>query len=239
MMPKLGLIVADACQVEETVKRAEDKEVATEYGPVTVKLTDKWAALCRSGFGGAYVMPHEYRPAASLAAFKSLGLTEVVGLHSSGSLRPSLAPGMLVIPDDWISLAPPVTVLSGQRRHVVPSFSRRVRQNLVDAAWKAKVRFENGGTYWQTFGPRLETKAEIKLMSNFADLVGMSELAAEVSLAQEMGLEYAAVCSVDNYANGLGAPILSDDLIWDQCFKSMAVFAKLLENYVQPADTLF
>jgi hypothetical protein len=44
---------------------------------------------------------------------------------------------------------------------------------------------------------------------------------------------------VDTYANGLGAPILSDDSIWDQCCKSLTVFARLLENYVPPADTLF
>ncbi len=238
MLPKLGLIVSDVCQIDETLKRAEEKEVITDHGPVSIKMSEKWAVVCRSGFGGSYRMPHEYRPAATLEALHFLGVTEVVGLHSSGSLRPSLTPGMLVIPDDWISFAQPVTGLSGQRRHLVPAFSRRVRQNLVDAAWKAGVRFENGGIYWQTFGPRLETKAEIKLMSNFADLVGMG-LVTEASLAQEMGLEYGAVCSVDNYANGLGAPLLTDEAIWEQSAKSAAVFAKVLENYARPADTLF
>jgi 5'-methylthioadenosine phosphorylase len=238
MLPKLGLIISEVCQIDESLKRVEETEITTGHGSVMVKMAEKWAVICRSGFGGSYRMPHEYQPLATLEAFRILGLAEVVGFHSAGSLRPSLTPGMLVIPDDWISFAPPVTGLSGQRRHLVPAFSRRIRQHLADAAWKAEVRFENGGIYWQTFGPRLETKAEIKLMSNFADLVGMG-LVTEASLAQEMGLEYGAVCSVDNYANGLGAPLLADEAIWEQSAKSAAVFAKVLENYTQPTDTLF
>ncbi|MDR0882028.1 MAG: 5'-methylthioadenosine phosphorylase [Candidatus Adiutrix sp.] len=231
MNQKIGLIVRDAGQVDETIKNAPDQEVTTEYGSVAVKMAGKWAVVCCSGFNGDYRLPHEYNTAAYLAAFGVLGLSEVVGLHSSGSLRPSLTPGTLVIPDDWINFtSPQVTIISGQRRHLTPSFSRRVRQNLADAAWKAKVRFENGGTYWQTTGPRLETKAEIKVMSNFADLVGMG-LANEANLAQEMNLEYGALCSVDNYANGLGAPGLTDEQIAAQSHKSVAVVSKVLENY--------
>lgn len=233
-MPLIGLLVSNACQVDEFVKMLPDREVETANGSVTVKMTNEWAVICRSGFSDPYVMPHEYNTKAHLAAFQALEISEVVGVHTSGSLRPSLAPGMLVIPDDWINIAPPQTILSGQRRHLTPSFSRRVRQKLADAAWQAQVRFENGGIYWQTWGPRLETKAEIKLMSNFADLVGMG-LATEANLAQEMGLEYAAICSVDNYANGLGSPMLTDDMIQEQCAKNLAVVAKVLERYIEPA----
>ncbi len=232
MTPKLGLIVRDACQVDESVLSAPAEEIITIYGRVTVKTIDKWAVVCRSGFDGdTYRLPHEYNTIAHLAAFSALGLTEVVGVHSTGSLRPSLAPGTLVVPDDWINFtSTATTTLSGRRLHLTPSFSRRVRQKLIDAAWKAQVRFENGGIYWQTIGPRLETKAEIKVMSHFADLVGMG-LAHEASLAQEMNLEYAALCSVDNYANGLGSPNLTDDMIRDQSVKSADLIRRVLEQY--------
>jgi 5'-methylthioadenosine phosphorylase len=238
MMPKLGLIIGDVCQLGEALKNARDHEVETEHGPVSLKLTDKWAVVCRGGFRENR-LPHEYTTAANLAALGHLGLREIIGVHSSGSLRPSLAPGTLVVPDDWIDLAPvprPATIHS--RRHLTPSFSRRVRQNLADAAWKAQVRFENGGVYWQTCGPRLETKAEIKVMSNFADLVGMG-MATEADLAQEMGLEYGAVCSVDNYANGLGSPLLTDEMIREQSVRSGAVILRVLDEYPAVEETLF
>ena len=239
MLPKLGLIVGDACQVDDAIKKSETRELSTDYGPVLVKMTEKWAVICRSGFSGSYRMPHEYNTAAYLAACQALGLTQVVGVHSTGSLRPSLKPGMLVIPCDWINLSSNESVLSGARSLINPSFSSRVRQNLIDAAWKAKVEFENGGTYWQTGGSRLETKAEVKFMSNFADLVGKS-MAREAEIAQEMNLEYGAVCSVDHYANGLGRPILGDEEIWDRCAKSSGVITTLLSHYPeQDTHTLF
>lgn len=231
MTPKLGLIVSDACQIDESIIKGRQQEVATPFGTAILKITDKWTVACRSGFNGQYKLAHEYNTPANLAAFKSLGISEIIGVHSSGSLRPSLAPGMMIIPDDWINFHSSITTIAGQRVHLTPSFSRRVRQNLINAAWKAQIRFENGGIYWQTAGPRLETKAEIKLMSNFADVVGMG-MADEASLAQEMELEYAAVCSVDNYANGLGAPALTDEMIREQSAKSVVIIADILEQYL-------
>lgn len=230
MTTKVGLIVSDLCQVEESFLELPEETVDTPHGPVQVKTGEKWAVICRSGFGRGYVPPHEYNSAGHMAAFKALGLTEVVGVHSSGSLRPSLAPGMLVIPDDWINFtSPTVTTISGQRRHLTPSFSQKTRQRLIDASWKAQIRFENGGVYWQSPGPRLETRAEIKVMSNFADIVGMG-MADEVNLAQEFELEYGAVCSVDNYANGLG-PVLTDELILNHSIKSVGVICRLLAEF--------
>lgn len=233
MSGSIGLIVSELCQISEEIKNAPEREVNTEYGVVTVKEFSPWVVICRSFYGGRFYLPHEYRSAAHIAALKSLGLNEVVGVHSSGSLRPSLAPGMLVIPDDWIDFtAPCLTTLSGQRRHLTPSFSHQVRQKLADAAWKAEVRFENGGIYWQSRGPRLETKAEIKVMSNFADLVGMG-MSDEANLAQEMGLEYGAICSVDNYAHGLGFTNLSDEMIHEQLLKSSPAICKVIDCFAQ------
>ena len=80
------------------------------------------------------------------------------------------------------------------------------------AARDCGINVVNGGVYWQTKGPRFETKAEIRMMSQFADLVGMT-MASEAVIAQELGLSYASLCSVDNYANGLGERELTVDEI--------------------------
>ena len=66
----------------------------------------------------------------------------------------------------------------------------------------------DGGVYWQTRGPRFETPAEIRLIAAHADLVGMT-VAGECIPARELGLQYAALCMVDNLANGLAAGELS------------------------------
>jgi purine nucleoside phosphorylase len=66
----------------------------------------------------------------------------------------------------------------------------------------------DGGVYWQTIGPRFETPAEIRMIAPHADLVGMT-IASECVIAGELGLEYAAICVVDNLANGLAEGQLS------------------------------
>lgn len=227
----LGLIVRDFDQLGDFLKDVQITNIQTEHGTMPVKSFDRWLVLSRSGCDeNTYLMPHEYTHTANLSVLRNMGVTEVLGIHSTGSLRPSLAPGMLMIPDDWISLGPQATTISGARQHLTPGFSSRVRQNLASAAWKVEARFENGGIYWQTHGPRLESKAEIKLMSAFADVVGMG-MVTEAVLAQEMGLDYGALCSVDNYANGLGAPKLTDAMITEQGRKNAALIASLLKSY--------
>ena len=48
------------------------------------------------------------------------------------------------------------------------------------------------------------------MMAQFADVVGMT-MAQEASTAQEIGLEYASICSIDNYANGVSAYSISEE----------------------------
>ncbi len=67
----------------------------------------------------------------------------------------------------------------------------------------APPKLRDGGVYWQAIGPRFETPAEIRLIAAHADVVGMT-IAAECIVAAELGLAYAAICVVDNLANGIG-----------------------------------
>jgi 5'-methylthioinosine phosphorylase len=62
----------------------------------------------------------------------------------------------------------------------------------------------DGGTYGVTQGPRLETRAEIaRLRRDGCDLVGMTGM-PEAGLARELGLDYACLAIVANWAAGCG-----------------------------------
>ena len=66
------------------------------------------------------------------------------------------------------------------------------------------VDLVDGGCYGATQGPRLETRAEIRRMRrDGCDLVGMTGM-PEAGLAREMGLEYACLAIVANWAAGCG-----------------------------------
>jgi 5'-methylthioadenosine phosphorylase len=161
--------------------------------------------------GGAedpYVLPHLIDHAANLRPLVEQGCDRVLGIGSVGSLKAELPVGMLVCPDDFIALHLGLSVFADTRAHSAPAFDPRWRAEVIEA-WEASGSSpRDGGVYWQTIGPRFETPAEIRMMAPHADVVGMT-IAAECVVAGELGLDYAALCVVDNLANGLGPAQLS------------------------------
>jgi 5'-methylthioadenosine phosphorylase len=98
-----------------------------------------------------------------------------------------------------------------ERGHVVAAFDpvwRRLVLEAWDAAAGEPIREE--GLYWQSPGPRFETPAEVRLIARHADVVGMT-MASECVAACQLGLAYAAVCVVDNLANGIGPRALTPE----------------------------
>jgi 5'-methylthioadenosine phosphorylase len=159
----------------------------------------------RHGEAGApYVLPHEIDHVANLRQLAEQGCDRVLAIGSVGSLKPEIAVGSLVCPDDFIALHAGPSLFADQRAHSAPGFDPRWRAEVL-AAWEDGGEApRDGGVYWQTRGPRFETPAEIRLIAPHADLVGMT-IASECIVAGELGLEYAALCVVDNLANGLAA----------------------------------
>jgi len=163
------------------------------------------AIVQRHGSAGEpYVLPHEIDHAANLRPLAEQGCDRVLAIGSVGSLSPELPVGSLLCPDDFIALADGDSIFGDARAHSAPGFDRRWRGEVIEA-WEAGGQApRDGGVYWQTLGPRFETPAEIRLIAAHADVVGMT-IASECVIAGELGLDYAALCVVDNLANGIGA----------------------------------
>jgi 5'-methylthioinosine phosphorylase len=76
---------------------------------------------------------------------------------------------------------------------------------VLAAGRRCSVALVDGGCHGITQGPRLETKAEVaRLRRDGCDLVGMTGM-PEAGLAREMGLDYACLALVANWAAGCGA----------------------------------
>lgn len=162
-----------------------------------------YVTLYRHGVD-AYVPPHRIDHAAHLRLLDHLGCDRVLALSSVGSLRRDWPVGTFVAPHDFVALdQTPVSLGDDERQHVVPGFTVGWRDRVV-AAWRdvAEEPIVDLGVYWQANGPRFETPAEIRFIAVWADLIGMT-IASECVAANQRGLEYAAVCVVDNLANGL------------------------------------
>jgi len=178
-------------------------------GEIAAAAAEHGAAVVqRHGDPANYVLPHEIDHAANLKPLTEQGCDRVLAIASVGSLRTDLPVGTFLCPDDFIAPYVSASIFDDTRAHSAPSFAAHWRAELL-AAWAEGAEAPvDGGVYWQTIGPRFETPAEIRMIAAHADVVGMT-IASECVIAGELGLEYAALCVVDNLANGLAAGELS------------------------------
>ncbi|MHC1627155.1 MAG: MTAP family purine nucleoside phosphorylase [Methanoculleaceae archaeon] len=183
----------------------EKKMIYTPFGPAEV-FCGPFVLLMRHQRG---LPPHRINHRANLAALATLGVDRVISFGSAGSLKREIRPGSIVIPHDYISLTDIPTIFDHTIRHVCPRLSQDLRATLSEIVPSAMDR----GVYVQTSGPRIETVAEIRVLSKIADVVGMT-VASEATLANELDMEFAAICTIDNYAHGLDDEALTyDDIL--------------------------
>lgn len=148
------------------------------------------------------IPPHRVNHRANLWALKELGATAVLATASTGSLKKNIHPGSFVVPDDFVAFWSIPTFHDDEVVHATPGLDPKLRDALLTGGKSAALSVRTRGVYVQTSGPRLETPAEIRHFATLGDVVGMT-MASEATLAGELGLPYAAVCSVDNYCNGI------------------------------------
>ena len=210
-----------------------EETIETEFGRATVFRSADIVFIARHGTDPRrHILPHLINHEANLTAFKGFGVREILGVHSTGALKHRLKPGMFVVPDDYILLGTGPTVVREKATHIVPALSAEVRRKWLETARDCNLDCVDGAIYWQTAGPRFETRAEIAMISQFADLVGMT-MASEAVIAQELEIPYASLCSVDNFAHGLEEKALTlEKILWDARHNAEATL-RVLTRYIE------
>jgi len=198
--------------------------------------------LARHGYGHT-IPPHQVNYRANLWAVKQAKADAVVSVASVGGIRPDLAPGTLVIPHQILDYTwgRKSTFFEGADQPVhhidfTHPYDVGLRSRLLAAAGVGAEAVVDGGVYATTQGPRLETAAEIdRLERDGADLVGMTGM-PEAALARELGLPYAALNVVANYAAGRAAS--SDGIHFDSIeqvlHEAMIRVRRILEALCHP-----
>jgi 5'-methylthioadenosine phosphorylase len=209
-MGRLGIAAGSSLLDAEPPEGATRREIATRFGQVALHEAGDHVLLQRHGLD-RYLAPHAIDHRANLSALAALGVDRVLAISSVGSLRTEIEVGSFVVVDDFVALGHAITTSDGAVGHRVPGFDPTWRRAVLEA-WRAATDAEvsEGGTYWHSPGPRFETPAEITLIREHADVVGMT-MGAECTIAAELELPYACVCVVDNLANGVGPAALTLD----------------------------
>ena len=220
----------------------------THYGETSADiLLGSWrgqriAFLPRHGQGHS-IAPHRVNYRANLRALEDAGVTRIVAVNAVGGITGDLPPLTLATPDQIIDYT------SGRAHsysdgdgdsvlHVdfTHPYSEALRQRIAAAAEKAGQPLVTTGTYGCTNGPRLESAAEIRrLARDGCNMVGMTGM-PEAGLARELGLEYASLVLVVNWAAGVRDEVLRMEDIVDNLSHGIervrAVLRELVEREV-------
>lgn len=196
--------------------------------------------LARHGYGHT-IPPHEVNYRANIWALHAQNVTNVVSVATVGGIHPDLTPGTIVIPDqiiDYTHGRKSTFFVAGDKQVTHMDFTEpyceAMRQQCMQAVTAAGESFIDGGVYATMQGPRLETAAEInRLERDGATMVGMTGM-PEAALAKEIGLCYAAIGVVANYAAGRGssAHAVHYDEIETALKQSMLRVRSVLEHLV-------
>ncbi|MCL6591716.1 MAG: S-methyl-5'-thioadenosine phosphorylase [Firmicutes bacterium] len=218
---KLAVIGGSGFYQPGILTEVEETTIKTGYGLVAV-LTGKLggvkvAFLARHGHDHE-ALPHQVNYRANLAALKSMGVTRIIATAAVGSLRRALAPGSLVIVDQFLDFTKQRTLTfyekgGPQKAHqdLTYPYCDGLREVLQQAAALCGYQTRDRGCYVCTEGPRYETAAEIKMFQKLGgDVVGMTGV-PEVVLARELGICYASVSVVTNWAAGISPRPLSHE----------------------------
>lgn len=202
------------------LSRLEDLEigkremVSTPYGSPSSALTfgrlgkKDFVFLARHGERHT-IPPHRINYRANLWALHQTGARAILAVCAVGGIGPTFAPGRLAIPHQLVDYTTgrSQTFFEDDLDHVTHvdfthPYSAKLRAELLAAARSTRIDVIDGGVYGCTQGPRLETAAEVLRMErDGCDMVGMTGM-PEAVLARELGMDYAALAVVANWAAG-------------------------------------
>jgi len=160
--------------------------------------------LPRHGRGHRY-LPSEVNYRANIYGMKQLGVQRIISVSAVGSLKEAIAPGHIVIPDQFIDRTKGIRkdTFFGDGIVAHAGFADPVCSclsgTLYGAALKAGATTHKGGTYICMEGPAFSTRAEsFSYLALGASVIGMTNL-TEAKLAREAEICYGIIALSTDY----------------------------------------
>lgn len=200
-----GLGDALAAQLTGVEMRQVDTPFGRPSGPITLGMLGKRQIAFLNRHGEGHKLPPSEVPfAANIFALKKLGVHTVIASGAVGSLQAKVAPGDLVIVDQFIdkTFKRTNTFFTGfgaVHCEMAEPVCGRLRETLVHAGIPLDVTTHLNGTYVCMEGPQFSTRAESLMHRKWGgDLIGMTAL-PEAKLAREAQMCYALVALASDY----------------------------------------
>src|SRR5215475_4590127 len=205
----VGVIGGSGLYQMEGLKKIREVEIKTPFGRPSEKFIKgtlgetELAFLPRHGKGHRW-LPTEINFRANIFAMKKLGVDRIISVSTVGSLREQIAPGDIVIPDQFIDRTtqrPSTFFGGGLVAHVslADPFCQDLTEKLVASAISEGGKVHSRGTYLCMEGPQFSTRAESHLYRSWgADIIGMTNF-QEAKLAREAEICFGTLALATDY----------------------------------------
>ena len=191
-----------------------------------------------------HLAPHEVNYRGNIWALASLGVNQIIATQAVGSMDAHFPPRSFVALSDFLDFTRnrTSTFFAGDNmpvHHVDVStpYCTNLIQTLISAAADIGLSVAKGGIYSCMEGPRFETPAEIRMLTMLgANLVGMTSV-PEVVLAREVGICYASLSIVCNWAAGITSAPLDESEVTDIMEECGADVRMIIRQYLRQTKT--
>lgn len=205
----IGIIGGSGLYDMEGLEQVREVKVNTPFGKpsdaiILGRIDGRSVAFLSRHGRGHRISPSEINYRANIYAMKSLGVTRVIAVSAVGSMKESVRPGDVLLPDQFIDFT---------KRRIGTFFDRGIVAHvafadpiclhlsgaLAEAAQGAGATVHRGGTYLCIEGPQFSTRGESFLYRQWGvDVIGMTNL-PEAKLAREAELCYATLALPTDY----------------------------------------
>ena len=206
---RIGVIGGSGLYKMTGLDPLESISVETPFGPPSgeyrIGRLEGWevAFLARHGEGHR-LLPSEINYRANVYGFKTLGVERIIAVSAVGSLRESIEPLHVVVPDQFLDRTRNrISTFFGEGLVAHVAFADPVCETLAaalaDGVEAAGARVHRGGTYVCMEGPAFSTRAESHLYRSWGgSVIGMTNL-QEAKLAREAEICYATLAMATDY----------------------------------------
>ena len=246
---EIGIIGGSGLYDIDGLHQVKRVTLATPFGspssPVVLGELDgvRVAFLSRHGRGHR-LSPSEINYRANVYALKAIGVRRVISVSAVGSMKDSVKPGDVVLPDQFIDLTKrrfSTFFEGGVVAHVAfgDPVCASLATSLLGAGRSVGATVHQGGTYLCMEGPQFSTKAESNLYRQWGvSVIGMTNM-PEAKLAREAELCYATVALVTDYDcwHEIEEPVTVEAILATLC-ANVALAKRLLRAAVKSAASV-
>ncbi|MFG2334328.1 S-methyl-5'-thioadenosine phosphorylase [Streptomyces sp. NPDC048604] len=237
-IPKADIAVIGGSGFYELLESVQRVEVTTPYGAPSDTVSVGAVGDRRVAFLPRHGRHHEFPPhrinyRANMWALRSLGVEQVLAPCAVGSLRKSLGPGSVVLPDQLVdrTTGRVQTYFDHGARHVTfaDPYCAAGRAAVLRAAGEAAADVHDGGVMVVVEGPRFSTRAESQWYASAGwSLINMTGH-PEAVLARELALCYTSIALVTDYDAGVEH---GEGVSQDEVFRVFAANMERLKGLV-------